>query len=157
MKNPAKINLDYRFKPFLELTLVELYEILYLRQQVFVVEQTCPFEEIDHRDEHAHHLMGRHRNRLFSYARIIAPGKRFAGPSIGRIITHQDIRNQGYGKELMQIAIGHTDALYPQQDIYLSAQQHLEPYYEKFAFKRCSDAYDEDGIMHVDMKRRVAG
>ena len=157
MKNPAKINLDYLLKLFSELTLVELYEILYLRQQVFVVEQPCPFEEIDHRDQYAHHLMGRHRNRLYSYARIVAPAKRFPGASIGRIITHQHIRKQGYGRELMQIAIEHTTALYPQQDIYLSAQQHLQPYYEKFAFVRCSEPYDEDGIMHVDMKRRVAG
>lgn len=150
------IQLQYRLKSFSELSLKELYEILYLRQQVFVVEQTCPFEEIDHRDQYAHHLTGMYQNQLYSYARLVAPDKRFPGPSIGRIMTHPTIRNQGYGKELMQIALDHTKSLYPGKEIYLSAQQHLQAYYQKFAFQRCSQPYDEDGIMHVDMRYSTA-
>ncbi len=152
MKQTVQIKIEWKFKAFSELTNIELYTILAERQRIFVVEQNCAFQEADYLDEKSWHLMGYMDRQLAAYARIVFPGEKFNGPSIGRIITTQKVRGTGIGKLLLKEAIRQTEKLYPGIDIHLSAQQHLESFYELFGFEQYSEPYDEDGIMHIDMK-----
>ncbi len=154
MKHTPQVNIEWKFKSFVDLTIDELYTILAERQAIFVVEQNCPFQEADYLDQQSWHLMGFLDSQLVAYARIVFPGARFNGPSIGRIITTSKVRGTGIGKLLLKEAIRQTEKLYPGMDIHLSAQQHLEAFYEIFGFEQYSEPYDEDGIMHIDMKTK---
>lgn len=138
----------------------ELYAVLQLRQRVFVVEQQCPFLDADGADERALHLLGRTAGPpgLAAYARLYLPGARHPdAASIGRIVTHPDVRGTGLGRTLVSEALRRVAALAPGADVRIGAQRYLERFYEEFGFRRVSDEYDEDGIPHVDMVRRAAG
>lgn len=145
----------WEFKTFEELTPEKLYLILAERQAVFVVEQNCPFQEADGIDDKAWHLLGWKDNRLVAYARIVHPGAKFAEPSIGRIITTRFGRGKGFGIALMHESIERTEQLFPGKNIALSAQLYLEKFYNKFGFERFSGIYEEDGIPHIDMIRKL--
>lgn len=136
-----------------ELSPMQLLDIVQARIAVFVVEQNCPYQEVDDYDARALHLQGRCNGELAAYARVIGPGEKFAEPSIGRVIVVQRFRAFQYGRALMQAAIALTERSYPGLPIRLSAQSHLQGFYGSLGFVADSAEYMEDGIPHVDMLR----
>jgi len=145
---------------FPELNAQSLYEILSLRQEVFVVEQHCAYQDADGRDLKAWHLLGRDDlGVLVAYLRLLPPGVRFHEPSLGRIITKAHIRGKGVGKLLVQEGIRKSRMVFPRQSIRISAQLYLEDYYVQlgFALEGERNPYDEDGIPHVEMVYREQG
>ena len=138
--------------PFEALSVTELYELLALRQLVFVVEQTCAYLDCDGKDPLATHLLGRDDDgKLVAYARLFPAGTSFAEASIGRVITHPSVRRTGAGRELMREAIARTRALFGDGPIHIGAQRYLEKFYGELGFQVASAPYDEDGIPHVEM------
>jgi ElaA protein len=150
-------DITWQWVRFNELRLSELYEVVKLREGVFVVEQNCPYPDADGRDPNAWHLLGwvqdAAQRNLIAYARIFEPGIRYAEPSIGRIVTAPSVRGTGLGKALMVEALKRMESLAPGKRIKIAAQQRLEDFYTGFGFAAISDPYEEDGIMHVDMLR----
>mgnify|MGYP006273546779 CR=1 FL=1 len=145
--------LRWELQAFNALTRLELYSILAARIAVFVVEQDCPYPELDGRDVEALHLTAwLDDGEIAAYARILPPETRFAEPSIGRILTTRNHRGTGLGRVLVRRAIDATRSRFPDQDIRISAQRHLGAFYGSFGFEDDSEPYDEDGIPHVDMR-----
>ena len=141
--------LDWQWKQYDELSTNELYAILKVRQEVFVVEQDCAYLDVDDLDQDAWHLMGWNvtesgSRALFAYLRLVGPDNRYAEPSIGRVLTSTDARQSGLGRESLRRAIEHAGTAYPDQAIRISAQQHLAPLYAEFGFTTVSEPYDED-------------
>jgi ElaA protein len=147
--------LDWRFAPFAELTVREVHDILQARIAVFVVEQKCPFQDVDGIDPRCWHLIGLAGGKLAAYCRLVPAGLKFAEPSIGRVLTIGAARGTGAGRELMREALRRAAALWPGQDIRIAAQRYLDRFYGEFGFAQCSEPYDEDGIIHIDMIRRT--
>jgi len=148
---PHEIN--WVLKKFENLTPNEVYELLRLRSEVFVVEQNCVFLDMDNLDQSCHHLLGYIGNELAVSVRILPPGFAYEQVSIGRVVGSPRFRGIGAGKALMAKAIEYTLALYGQQDIKIGAQLYLKKFYEEFGFNTCSDIYLEDGIPHIKMIR----
>lgn len=140
-------------KSFNELSLNELYMILRLRNEVFVVEQNCPYQDADNKDLKCHHLMLLSNDELMAYARLVPPGLSFPQMSIGRVITNPKARGTGLGRKLMDIAIAQCYKIFGEGSIQIGAQAHLINFYGSLGFKQVSDVYDEDGIPHIDMIR----
>lgn len=140
---------------FDELSTHQLFDLLKLRVDVFVVEQTCPYPELDEKDRHqeTRHLMGFVDGKLIACARLLAPGVSYPSASIGRIATHSAHRNKGAGKLLVDKAINECDVLWPDASIEIGAQEYLLAFYKSFGFVPTSVMYLEDDIPHVDMKR----
>ena len=130
-----------------------LYDLLALRTAVFVVEQNCPYQELDGKDAQAWHLMGHQAGQLVATARILPPGASYDSPSIGRVVTDPSARGQGLGVRLMEEALERCRGLFPDRAIEIGAQAHLVDFYSRFGFKPNSDTYLEDGIPHIDMIR----
>ncbi len=148
------MSIEYSCKIFQELSLQELYAIMVLRQEVFVVEQNCAYLDADGNDQVGYHLMGIRDSALVAYVRILPKGTIYENyPAIGRVITAASIRGKGQGVGLMQHAIEATEALYPKQAIKLSAQSHLCHFYERLGFVSTGEEYLEDGIPHTAMIR----
>ena len=148
----------WRLAPYAELTLDELYAVLQLRQRVFILEQSCPFVDADGADDRAWHLMGwmddaEGRPLLGAYARLFAPGAMYAEASIGRVVTHPDVRRGGMGRALMRQALREVAALAPGAAVRIGAQRYLEHFYAGLGFVAEGDGYVEDGIPHVEMVR----
>ncbi|MFT4939494.1 MAG: ElaA protein [Paraglaciecola sp.] len=140
--------------PFTELSTVQLYEILHLRSEVFVLEQTCIYQDLDRKDMQTdvQHLMMLEKEQLLGYARLLPPGISYDTASMGRILISPKARNKGLGRILVQESMDRTSALWPKVDITIGAQSHLSHLYQSFGFKEISEHYLEDGILHVDMK-----
>jgi len=151
------MTLKWTCPAFPQLTTGELYTILAARQAVFVVEQQCPFLEIDGLDPQCRHLLGRNNDTLIAYCRIVPPGVKYNVPSIGRVLTTAAGRGQGYGIALMQQAERITGELYPGRDILVAAQTYLEKFYNRFGFYSTGHTYLEDDIPHIDMLRKFVG
>jgi ElaA protein len=149
--SPADIH--WRFVSFDALTTRELYELLQLRSEVFVVEQSCLFQDMDGADDQAMHLLGTVNGVLTAYARCFAAGVKFAEASIGRVITRDTLRGGGAGHVLMQQAIDNTLALWGEQAIRIGAQARLERFYTQHGFADAGRPYIEDGIPHIEMVR----
>ncbi len=130
-----------------------LYDLLALRTAVFVVEQNCPYQELDGKDTSAWHLLGHQAGKLVATARILSPGISYEGASIGRVVTDPSTRGQGLGVQLMDEAVRRCIERFPDHPIEIGAQAHLEAFYGRFGFKANSDSYLEDGIPHIDMIR----
>ncbi len=143
----------YSLKKFQDLSLQELYDIMELRQLVFAVEQDCPYLDADGVDQPSYHLMGRNKEgKLMTYARLIPPGISYDNYSaIGRVINHQDIRNKGEGKKLMELSICLILQLFPGFPIQIGAQQYLNDFYRSLGFSQIGEEYLEDGIPHIHM------
>lgn len=136
------------------LSLQELYAILAARAQVFVVEQSCPYQDLDGLDELALHVTAWDaEGRVLAYARLTPPGSRFDEPSIGRVISQARVRRTGLGLALMARMLKLAARVHPGQALRISAQQYLQPFYERFGFRAVSALYLEDGIVHVEMLR----
>lgn len=141
-------------KEFSALTPHELYAILRLRTEVFVIEQTCIFQDMDNKDQQCRHLMGFDDDQnLVAYTRLVPPGVSFVEPSIGRVVTAASARGGGVGRLLMEKSIAETLQLYGKTPIRLGAQLYLKKFYESLGFSQSSDIYDEDGIDHIEMIR----
>lgn len=142
--------------PFTQLTTQQLYDLMRLRVDVFVVEQTCPYPELDGKDvlEGVHHLLGYQNDELVACARLLPAGTSYSNVSIGRVVTKQTVRGDGVGHQLLKEALKQCDALWPQQTIDIGAQEHLTQFYASHGFNVISDSYLEDGIPHVDMRRQ---
>ena len=140
--------------PFSQLTTQQLYELLRLRTDVFVVEQTCPYPELDGKDTETgvHHLLGYKDAELVACARLLPQGVTYDNASIGRVATRLSARGDGLGHQLLIQALVQVERLFPGQTIDIGAQEHLEKYYEQHGFKRISDMYLEDDIPHIDMR-----
>ncbi len=137
-------------KTFADLSLDELYRILALRQEVFIVEQRCPYPDADGRDARARHLFCLQGTALFAYARLFAPGAQHEEASIGRVVTSPAARGTGLGQELMRRAIAELGPV----PVRIGAQKYLERFYASFGFLRAGGDYVEDGILHLPMLRR---
>ncbi len=144
---------NWIFKSFNELTNQELYDYLALRAEVFIVEQNCPYQDLDGTDQKAMHLLGYHEGTLVSCARIFAPGDCYTEASIGRVITKPSHRALKIGHELMKTAIGYCEEHFNHSPIKISAQAYLEKFYQSHGFVTVSDIYLEDNIPHIKMLR----
>lgn len=147
----------WQWSRFEDLKPEHLYEIVRLREGVFIVEQNCAYLDADGRDPAAWHLLGwlgeNGARKLVAYARVFAPGIRYPEGSVGRVITAPEVRRTGLGRMLMTEALNRLETLAPGQPIRLAAQRYLEKFYSSFGFKPASAPYEEDGIIHVDMVR----
>jgi ElaA protein len=143
--------IDWRWYDLEELSNQELYRLLAAREAVFVVEQACAYQELDGLDGQARHLVAWDGEAVTACLRLLAPGVRFAEPSIGRLLTGRAWRGQGLGREAVTRALEEATRLYPGQPIRISGQTYLEHFYAGFGFERVSEPYLEDGIPHVEM------
>ncbi len=146
--------ISWSLKHFKELKPHELYDILRLRSEVFVVEQQCIFLDMDNKDQLCHHLQGRIHDELIVSARIMPPGLAYDEPSIGRVVGSPRFRGVGAGKALMVKAIEETIRLYGLSPIKIGAQLYLKKFYEELGFEQCSETYMEDDIPHIKMIRK---
>jgi ElaA protein len=142
---------EYFIKSFKELTLDELYQILQLRSQVFVVEQNCAFQDLDNKDQESHHLFCYVDGVLAGYTRLLPAGLSYKEISIGRVITAPAFRGIGLGKELMQKSIEACEKYFEAATIRIGAQRHLSKFYGSLGFTESGEPYDEDGILHIEM------
>lgn len=146
--------ITWHLQKFEFLTVQELYAILRLRSEVFVVEQTCIFQDMDNKDQSSYHLMGWENNILAAYTRLVPPGIAYPEASIGRVVTSPTARGSGIGRLLMEKSIEQTFLLYGKTPIRLGAQLYLKNFYESLGFRQTSDVYIEDGIDHIEMIRQ---
>ena len=141
-----------------ELTVPQLYAVLKLRCAVFVVEQTCAYQDVDGDDlvGENRHLLGWSGDELVAYARVLKRDDEFEPVVIGRVIVSSEVRGERLGYQLMERTLASCQQHWPQRALYLGAQAHLREFYGHFGFITVTDVYDEDGIPHVGMAREVA-
>jgi len=139
---------------FSQLTTEQLYEILKLRVDVFVVEQTCPYPELDNKDrfDGVYHLLGYQDGSLIAYSRLMSPSISYSNSSFGRVAISENHRGNGLGQQLLSTILEHCERLWPNQDIDIGAQEYLLAYYQKYGFKAISPVYLEDDIPHINMR-----
>lgn len=145
------MDIIWKIKEFEELSNFELYQILQLRINVFMLEQECLYPECDNKDLKGKHLMGYLNNQLVAYARLLPPGVSYSDASIGRVVVHPQCRHLKLGNALMSKALAQVREDFPNEDIRISAQAHLQGFYERVGFERVSEEYLEDNIPHVEM------
>ena len=134
----------------------ELYDVLSLRQKVFIIEQDCFYEDLDYSDQDANHLLLYKDNKLIGYSRAFSPGIKYDAASIGRIVIDSEYRGKGYGKSITQESIQFLNSNFPESDITISAQYRLIDFYEDQGFKREGSVYLEDDIEHIKMTLKVS-
>lgn len=145
------MNIDFQCKSFSELSVEELYLLLRLRSEVFIVEQNCPYQDLDNKDQVSYHLLMYKDNELAGYARLLPPGISYKEVSIGRVITSQQFRSKGYGRTLMNKAIEDCVRIFGKQKIVISAQVYALPFYKSLSFVSVGEEYMEDDIPHIQM------
>ncbi len=154
-------HIQWEWKRFAELAPAELYALLAARAAVFVVEQSCAFQDADGLDPFAWHLLGwtapEEERTLAAYLRLIEPGRKYAEPSIGRVLTTVAFRRTGLGRVAMIEGLARSAMLYPRLPVRIGAQRRLERFYMELGFRTVSEPYDEDGISHVEMLRSDDG
>jgi ElaA protein len=148
--------LRWQSSGFSELGTGPLYEILRLRQDVFIVEQNCPYRDLDDLDRQALHLSARRDGQLLAYLRALPPGASYPQSSLGRIVVSPEARGLRLGRELVERGVALNIETWPGAGICIGAQAHLEAFYNSLGFDRTSDVYDEDGIPHIKMLYREA-
>lgn len=145
------MELNWVYKTFEELTTNQLYTILELRSEVFIVEQNCVYQDVDGKDKKSFHLMAWNGDELVAYTRIVPPGISFSEASIGRVITTSRYRGLGIGVTLLEKSIQHTFKSYQTHQIRIGAQLYLQKFYEGFGFIAQGEEFLEDGIPHIEM------
>ena len=145
--------LRIEIKTFNELTTDELYALLQLRSEVFVVEQNCVYQDIDFKDQKALHILGYKNQKLIAYTRIFKPGDYFEKASIGRVVVAKSERQHSYGQDIMKASINAIEQSFETREIHISAQKYLLKFYNSLGFEQVGDEYLEDGIPHVGMIR----
>lgn len=152
------MQIEWKLAEFEQLSLEQLYQALSLRQQVFIVEQDCPYNDADGLDQACWHLLGYTevdgKQQLVAYSRIVPAGLKFDLPAIGRVVTSQSVRREGAGKQLMAQSIQSLQTLFGSNACRISAQMYLLDFYQSFGFEEVGASYLEDGIPHVDMVRQ---
>lgn len=143
--------MNFITKTFSELTISELYKILQLRSEVFVVEQDCVYQDLDFKDQKALHVFGKKKDKIITYTRIFKPGDYFKEASIGRVVVEGKERKLGYGHDLMKASIYAIKIHFNVDKITISAQVYLKKFYESHGFKKVGEEYLEDGIPHIEM------
>ena len=138
-------------KRFNELSTQELYTVLQLRAEVFVVEQDCVYQDLDNKDLDAYHVLGVLDTKIVAYARIFKPGDYFLESSIGRIVVKKEFRKFQYGYQLVQNSIQFIENNLQQNTILISAQSYLTKFYNSLGFTQVGEEYLEDGIPHIKM------
>ena len=147
------MGLQWEIKRFEALSSSELYSLLQLRSEVFVVEQNCIYQDIDGKDQKALHLIGSNEDKIVAYARLFKSGDYFDEASIGRVVVGTQYRDRKWGHELMQEAIMGIKAHFQTKKITISAQLYLQKFYESHGFVVTSETYLEDDIPHIEMKK----
>ena len=146
--------MNWTFARFDDLSPRDIHDLYQARVAVFVLEQKCPFQDVDGADPQCWHLIGRGDNgSVHAYSRLVPPGVKYEEASIGRVLTTAAARRTGAGVDLMRESIARAERLWPGKPIRIGAQQYLERFYGGFGFKTVSAPYDEDGIQHVEMLR----
>lgn len=138
-------------KKFQELTTQELYDLLQLRSEVFVVEQDCVYQDVDGKDQKALHVLGYIENKLVAYTRMFKPGDYFAEAGIGRVVVKETQRHHKYGNYIMEVSIQAVLQKYDVSEIRISAQTYLKSFYNNLGFIEVGEEYLEDGIQHINM------
>lgn len=147
--------MNWKIKRFEEMTTTELYEILRVRSEVFVVEQTCIYQDLDLKDKKAYHLFCENNGEIAAYLRILDKGVSYPEISIGRVLTRETNRRIGLAREMMQKAISFVEEELSEMQIRISAQLYLKQFYESLGFLITSEVYLEDDIEHIEMVRRA--
>ncbi len=142
-------------KSFSALGLQELYDLLKLRQDVFIIEQQSIYADLDERDQVSKHVLLKEGSQLIGIARIVPKGETYDAVSVGRIATAASHRGQGLGKKIIEAALDYCDLEIKTKTVKISAQLHLEAYYQSFGFETISAPYDDGGVLHIDMKRVI--
>jgi len=146
------MKITWQIKHFKDLSVDEYFEILHLRIAIFVVEQNCPYQEVDHKDRKSYHLFGRDQNgEIIAVTRIVPPGVSYTEISIGRVALKKEHRGKGIADELMNESCRFIENNLGKQNIRISAQQHLLNYYTKHGFHQVGEMYLEDNISHIEM------
>ena len=145
--------LKWNTKRFEALSTIEMYSILKLRSEVFVVEQNCVYQDIDGKDMKALHLFGEEDGKIIAYSRLFNVGDYFENASIGRVVVAENCRNKKYGHDLMREAISAIETHFQEIKISISAQLYLKKFYESHGFVQTSETYLEDDIPHIEMKK----
>ncbi|NUY80088.1 GNAT family N-acetyltransferase [Flavobacterium sp. MAH-1] len=148
------MELKFKIKRFDALSVPELYQILQLRSEVFVVEQNCVYQDIDGKDSKALHLFGEADGKIVAYARLFDKGDYFDETSIGRVVVSPNSRDKKYGHDLMREAINAISENFGTTEITISAQLYLKKFYESHGFAAVGETYLEDDIPHIKMKRK---
>ncbi|MBC7888673.1 MAG: GNAT family N-acetyltransferase [Ferruginibacter sp.] len=143
---------DWKFNSFDQLSAFEVYTILRLRNEVFVVEQNCVYQDADNKDSLSYHLSGWDDTTLVAYCRLLPPGISFPEASIGRVVISPGYRHLGYGRKLMELAVGLTLKQFTCKQITIGAQLYLETFYQSLGFVRIGETYLEDNISHIEMQ-----
>ena len=143
--------MNYFWKSFNELSIDDLYAILSLRQEVFVLEQNCPYIDADYSDQDAFHLLAYKDNELIGYLRAFKPGIKYEGSSLGRIVTDINSRGLGIGKQITKEGINFLGKKYSDSEIIISAQHRLKSFYTDLGFISRGEVYLEDDIDHIQM------
>ncbi|MCK0144063.1 GNAT family N-acetyltransferase [Arenibacter sp. F26102] len=138
-------------KKFHELGVQELYDILQLRSEVFVVEQDCVYQDLDGKDEFALHVIGSKNKKVVAYTRVFKAGDYFKEASIGRVVVRKSERQFGFGLQIMQASIAVIEQNFGSTPIHISAQKYLTKFYTSLGFKKIGEEYLEDGIPHLAM------
>lgn len=142
-------------KTYSELSKQELYDLLQLRSEVFVVEQNCVYQDIDGLDAKAIHVLGTNNGKLCAYTRVFRAGDYFKSPSIGRVVVSKNKRKDGYGKQIMLATIAFIDTRWKEEQIVLSAQVYLTKFYRELGFIEWGEEYLEDDIPHIKMTKKT--
>ncbi|ARV08045.1 GNAT family N-acetyltransferase [Polaribacter sp. SA4-10] len=145
--------MNFQIKTFQELTTTELYAILQLRSEVFVVEQDCVYQDVDGKDQKSLHVFGFKNDKIIGYTRIFKPGDYFDNASIGRVVIAASERKYGFGHDLMKASIKAVETYFKVDEITISAQKYLKKFYESHHFIQVGAEYLEDGIPHIRMDR----
>ncbi|MGL4570582.1 MAG: GNAT family N-acetyltransferase [Clostridium sp.] len=143
--------MNWIIKTFNELTSEELYKILQLRNEVFILEQECPYQDLDSKDQSSYHLFLKDNDEIIAYLRIIEKGISYDQTSIGRVIVKKDYRGKNIARDMLLTSIGFIEDTLHECEIKIQAQAYLENFYSSLGFKKISDVYLEDNIPHLDM------
>lgn len=146
--------LKITIKPFQELSATELYKILQLRNEVFIVEQNCPYQDLDDKDLKALHVIGKDKEEMVAYTRIFKSGDSMERASIGRVVVRQSARKYGFGQDIIQVSIEAIEKYFKETYIQLSAQVYLKKFYNSFGFVEKGAEYLEDDIPHILMEKK---
>ena len=145
--------IQWKIRPFEELSAHELYDLLKLRSEIFVVEQNCVYLDLDGKDKVALHLLGAFEGKIVAYSRLFKPGISFDNASIGRVVVDANFRNRKWGHDLMREAIAGIQQHFGASQITIGAQLYLKKFYESHGFEKTSEMYLEDDIPHIEMQR----
>jgi len=148
------MELKWKIKPFDALTVHELYDLLKLRSEIFVLEQNCVYLDLDGKDQKAFHLIGEFDSKIVAYARLFDAGISFDNASIGRVVVDQKYRDKKWGHILMREAIAGIKTSFGKDHITIGAQLYLKKFYESHGFVQTSEMYLEDDIPHIEMIRQ---